>query len=101
MESEQPREWTFVFTSEAGRDSKKLDSHTRTRVLEKLKQFRDNIEQTAPIPLAYEWRGLFKLRVGEWRIVYETEIEEKRVIVHCIDKRDKIYKRKIEMRKSN
>ena len=88
------REWRFELTDEAEADLGKLDSSIRTQVLEKIKWFRENFEQITPLPLGGKWRGFFKLRVGDYRIIYEVERERGMVTIHYIDRRDKIYKRK-------
>ena len=89
-------QYSFILTKEAESDLEKLDSATRKRILEKIKWFRDNFEQIIPLPLINKWRGFFKLRVGDWRIIYEIELLEQLIIIHYIDRRDKIYKRKIK-----
>lgn len=87
-------EWSFVFAKEAEKDLEHLDSVTRNRVLEKINWLKENFDLITPLPLGGQWRGFFKLRVGDWRIVYEIKISDKLVIVHYIDRRDKIYKRR-------
>jgi len=88
------RRWRFIITREAESDLKRLDSPTRKRVLEKFKWLVDNFDQITPLSLGDKRRGFFKLRVGDWRVVYEIEIAKKLITIHCIDHRDKIYKRK-------
>jgi mRNA interferase RelE/StbE len=87
-------EWQFIFTREAENDLGKLDFSVRKRILEKIKWMRINFDKITPLPLGDKWRGFFKLRVGDWRIIYETEIVKKLIIIHYIGRRDKIYKRK-------
>jgi len=55
---------------------------------------RKNFDQITPLPLGDKWRGFFKLRIGDWRVVYEIEISKRLITIHYIDHRDKIYKRK-------
>jgi len=86
-------QYSFILTKEAESDLEKLDSITRKRILEKIKWFRDNFEQIIPLPSTNKWRGFFKLRVGDWRVIYEIDLQRKEIIFHYIDKRDKIYKR--------
>lgn len=85
--------WQFDITDSGRRDLDQLDSTIRQQVLEKLKWFADNFQNVTPLPLGGRWRGFFKLRVGDWRIVYEVNHDTRRITVHVIDKRDKIYKR--------
>ena len=87
-------EWQFDLTKEAEEDLERLDPSIRDRILEKLKWFRENFEQITPLPLGGKWRGFFKLRIGDYRVVYEVEKVKKVVTTHYIDRRDKIYQRK-------
>ncbi|OGZ56484.1 MAG: hypothetical protein A3H64_01040 [Candidatus Ryanbacteria bacterium RIFCSPLOWO2_02_FULL_45_11c] len=87
-------EWKFNITDRGKADLKSLDAEVWQRVLEKLHWFTENFGKLAPIPLGGEWRGFFKLRVGDWRIVYEINHPERIITVHAIDKRDKVYKKR-------
>ena len=86
--------WQFLITPEAEEDLTKLDRSVRKRVIQKLRWLVDNFEDVPPLPLAGDWSGYFKLRVGDWRIIYEVEHERQRVVVHHIGRRDEIYKRR-------
>ena len=85
--------WKLVVTREAEADLSHLGSDIRHRVLQKIKWLQDNFEIITPLPLGGQWRGFFKLRVGDWRVVYQILIENQELVVHYIDRRDKIYKR--------
>lgn len=86
-------EWKLYFTPTAERDMRKLSRDIRLRVLEKIAWLQIHIGETPPLPLAGQWKGFFKLRVGDWRIAYRVNHPAQRIAVHCIDKRDKIYGR--------
>ena len=85
--------WQFRITDVAERDIEKLSPPIAQRVKDRLAWFVNHFEEVVPLPLGGKWRGFFKLRVGDWRIAYEVKEEEKKVIVHAVDRRDKIYKR--------
>ena len=87
------RRWRFEITTEGQDDLVRLDVASRKRILIKLKWFVENFDHLVPLPLGGPWRGFFKLRVGDWRVVYEVENEERLVTVHVIDRRDVVYKR--------
>lgn len=91
--------WKFDITETGRGDLERLDHEVEQRVIEKLKWFTANFQSIAPIPLGGHWRGFFKLRVGDWRIIYDVNQEVHCVTVHVIDKRDKIYKRKHDDKK--
>lgn len=88
-------DFEFCFTDEAKKDLEKLNSQVRIRILKKLKWLKNNFNQIVPLPLQEEWHGFFKFRIGDWRIVYEICHQENKVFIHVIDRRDKIYQRKI------
>ena len=85
--------WQLEVSAEAEEDIDKLDAVIRRRVLEKLEWLQSNFDNIIPLPLGNEWRGFFKLRVGDWRIIYEIDNAKLEITVHYIDRRDKIYKR--------
>ena len=86
--------YSIDFTREAIEDLEKLDASVRERVLEKIKWFRENFESVIPLPLGGKWRGFFKLRVGDWRIVYNVDLGKNIITIHRIDHRTRVYKRK-------
>ncbi len=86
-------QWKVKFTIEAKEDLDKLDKQIRRRVVEKILWLRDNFDQILPLPLSNKWQGFFKLRVGDWRVIYEIKDSKKQITIHQIDKRDKIYKK--------
>ena len=85
-------DWRAVITTEAEEDVDALDKIVRQRVLGRLKWLQSNFENIVPIPLSGEWRGFFKLRIGDWRAIYEIDILKREVIVHAVGHRSQIYK---------
>ena len=83
----------FKITKEAEFDLEKIDSEVKRRIIEKLYWLINNFEYITPLPLGEPLKGFFKLRVGDWRIVYDFDAASKLVTVHAIDRRDKIYKK--------
>lgn len=88
-------DWSVGFTKIGERDLQALDRPMRQAVIEGLEKLAGRFEGVAPAPLHGEWKGFFKLRVGDWRIMYTFGHLQKRIIVHIIDHRSKIYKRHI------
>ena len=86
-------QWLVKFTPEGEKDLTKLDKPVQRRVIIKLHWLEENFLRVVPEPLSNKWRGYFKLRVGDWRIVYEINFTNHFLIVHRIDLRDKIYKK--------
>jgi len=87
-------DWKIEFEPKAVDDLKSLDKPVRKRILQRLEWLGINFSQVTPLPLSGEWKGFFKLRVGDWRVVYKIDDDKKILIIAYIDSRDKIYKRK-------
>ena len=87
--------WRFEIKESAERSVSKFDISVQHRIKERLHWLVANFDHINPQPLEFEYKGFFKLRVGDWRIVYEVKEDEKLIIVHAVDRRDKIYKRKL------
>lgn len=85
--------WQVKFEAEAGRDLSKLSRDIQVRIIEKLDWLEENFEAVTPLPLGAKWQGRFKLRVGDWRIIYRLNWEALLIIIEVIDRRDRIYKR--------
>lgn len=86
--------WRFRVTSQAQDDIANLDAAVRRRILAKLSWFQEHFEEVIPLPLTAELRGFFKLRSGDWRIVYGVDEGIHEVTIHMIDRRDRVYKRR-------
>lgn len=78
------------WTESAIRDLKKLDKPIVLRTLAKITWFSSNSERAIPEPLAGGFRGTFKLRVGDWRVVYA--LEGKTVVIQFVGHRREIYR---------
>ncbi len=87
-------DWTLEFNLDAERDLAKLSGEIRRRIIEKLDWLVNNFQNTTPIALTGEFGNFYKLRTGKWRIIYKINWENNKIIIHYIDARDKIYKKK-------
>jgi len=68
----------------------KLPSNVRLRVIERLKEILLN--PYIGIPLVGPLKGLWRVRIGKYRIIYEIKGREKIVIFHDVDLRKRIYR---------
>jgi mRNA interferase RelE/StbE len=80
------------FTDEGKAALASLDKIVAQRVLDKLKWFLQNIEAVNFKPLEGNISGMYKLRVGDWRVIYEINHTDKVVTVHKVGHRREIYK---------
>ncbi|MEK9132328.1 MAG: type II toxin-antitoxin system RelE/ParE family toxin [Patescibacteria group bacterium] len=86
--------WRIKFTPEGEKDLLSLDKAVQKRVIRKIYWFEENFANIAPEPLSNVWKDYFKLRVGDWRIVYQVEHNANSLIIHSIELRDKVYKKR-------
>ena len=59
-----------------------------------MKCLAENIEQINPQALKGELAGLYKLREGDYRIIYEILHDEETIVIHSIGHRREIYEKK-------
>lgn len=69
-----------------------LDKTAAQRILWKLKWLAEHSESLTPEPLGGDLKGLFKLRVGSYRVIYSFDPQEQTIIVHLVGHRSEIYK---------
>ena len=73
-------------------DLSRLDKSIAKRITDKLTWLSENIKTITPIPLISSLSGFYKLRVGDWRIIYDIDRDENIITVHKIGHRKEIYK---------
>ena len=78
------------WTEGAIKDLEKLDRQVAQRILKRVAWFSNNFKMVVPEPLAGEFKGAFKLRVGEWRVIYTVEGEA--IIIRFVGHRREIYR---------
>ena len=85
--------WAVKFSKTGERDLGVLDRSVRREIIDHLGWVALNFESIAPFPLHGKWKGFFKLRVRDWRVIYKFDSPNKLISICIIDHRDKIYKR--------
>lgn len=88
------RHWSLDFSLEAERDLESLDHSVRRRIIDKLDWFLENFETLLPSVLIGEFREFYKLRVGDWRVMYKIDWQNHKITVSYIDHRGKAYKKR-------
>jgi mRNA interferase RelE/StbE len=78
---------------EAAKELTKLDQSVARRIVERVNWLAENLKSAHLNMLAGEFEGLFKLRVGDYRVIYELIRNEQMIIVHAIGHRREIYRK--------
>ena len=91
-------EWTIKYHKNARRFLENLDKHRRELVLNRLNELKSSFrEGIFPIrsmdikKLKGKWRGFFRLRVGEMRVIFRVDISRKEILVYNIHFRGRVY----------
>lgn len=87
-------EWFLIFSQVAEVDLANLDRPIRRRIIDKLEWLRGNFNTIIQLSLTGHWRGFYKERVGDWRVIYQINWLSRTIIVCYIDHRSQIYKRR-------
>jgi mRNA interferase RelE/StbE len=69
----------------------RLSPKHQERLLRKVRWLTDNFDQLSPTPLTGDLSGLFKLRVGDYRVLYSFNADTEIITVHQIGHRREIY----------
>ena len=77
------------WNEDAIKDLAKLDKPVAERILKKIDWLSNNFEKIIPEPLIGQFKGTFKLRIGDWRVVYT--IQGQILVIQFIGHRRDIY----------
>ncbi len=78
----------------AARELAGLDKSVARRVVERINWLAENLDDIRLEALTGDLSGFYKLRVGNYRILYETVHDEQTIVIHMIGHRREIYRRR-------
>jgi mRNA interferase RelE/StbE len=84
--------YQVAFTAIATDDLAILTKTIAQRILTKIRWLADNFEVLTPEPLTAQWEGVYKLRVGDYRVLYTFSKAEASITVHFVRHRREVYK---------
>jgi len=90
----QEKNWRVELSKSALKSLKKLEEKTAKRVLkslEELEGMKNPLLHKDIRPLTGKLRGFYRLRVGDFRIIFELDRRNKRIGVHIIVFRGSAY----------
>jgi mRNA interferase RelE/StbE len=79
------------YEPEAIADLENLTQTIRERVVKKINWLAENFDQINPQALTADLVGLFKLRVGDYRVIYEFNREEEIIFIDRVRHRREVY----------
>lgn len=84
--------YLVVFSPEAVDNLGKVGPQVAQRILTKVGWLAANCESLDHKPLSGEFKGLFRLRVGSYRVIYSIDSSSRRINILLIGHRRDIYK---------
>lgn len=73
-------------------DLKRIDKFIAQRIINKIKWLSENFENIIPENLDGEFKNMYKLRIGDWRVIFTIDRQTKTIYIHLIGHRRDIYK---------
>ncbi|MBN2464993.1 type II toxin-antitoxin system RelE/ParE family toxin [candidate division WOR-3 bacterium] len=78
----------------AARDLARLDRPEARRIVQRIDWLASNFGTVKREALSGDLAGFYKLRVGDFRVIYETLDAEQVLLVHAIGHRREIYRKR-------
>jgi mRNA interferase RelE/StbE len=75
----------------AERELAQLDKAVGRRIVKRIRWLAENVEDVKPMPLSGGLAGFYKLRIGDYRVVYEILHAEQILVIHLVGHRSEIY----------
>lgn len=86
--------WHVDFTFDAVRNLQSLPKIVRMRISLKIDWMIQNFDSISPLGMTGEFVGFYKIRVGDYRILYDVDWQNRQLTIFEIGHRSKVYKKK-------
>ena len=86
--------WKAHFTLGALKQLQGLDKEVRIRLVSKLEWTAEHFDSVSLETLKADFSGFYKLRVGDYRAVYDIDWKTSNIIVVEVGHRSKIYRKR-------
>ncbi|MBE2240048.1 MAG: type II toxin-antitoxin system RelE/ParE family toxin [Caldilineaceae bacterium] len=84
--------YTVVYTTQAARALRRLPRNVADRIREKLALVADDPFASIPNATKLQGRPGYRLRVGDWRVIYEVDKEKIVIVVVKVAARGEVYR---------
>jgi mRNA interferase RelE/StbE len=80
--------FTVLLHPKAAKELEKIEDTVKARIVERLRDLRDNPERVGKI---LKHSNFWRLRVGDYRAIYEIDRARRQIVVLFIGHRKKVY----------
>ncbi len=84
--------YSVYFTPQAEENLARLDKIIARHIANKIDWLSQNMESIIPLSLTGKFAGKYKLRVGDWRVIYSFEHSSRLITVYAVRHRSEVYK---------
>lgn len=85
--------YTICIADDALSEIQRLNKLTAKRIMSKISWLAQNADTIKPLGLHGDLAGFSKLRIGDFRVIYELNPERNLLNVHIVGHRSEVYKR--------
>ena len=83
--------YSVSFEQESVDDLDQISQVMRVRILKKIQWLSVNFEKIPALPLTGQWSGFYKLRIGDYRVIYEFDVDNQLIFIARVGHRREIY----------
>lgn len=84
--------YEILVLDDAESDLERLDRLLARRIVRRVEWLTEHLDEIKLAPLTGELSGLFKLRVGDYRVIYRVIKSENLIVIHRIGHRREVYR---------
>ena len=84
--------YNAIWHEETLKDLKKLNQTISKKIVAKVKNYLIQDPVKLGLPLKGTLKGLYRYRIGDYRIIYVIDQAEKKIVILNVNHRKKIYK---------
>ena len=84
--------YTVDFEEKVEDSMKKFPKHDRKAVYDKIDSLKENPRSIGVDTLKGQWKGFFRVRAGNYRVIYTIQDEKLLILVVKVAKRGEVYK---------
>lgn len=84
--------YKIEFTPHAEEDLARLDKTIAQHIANKIDWLSQSIESIIPTVLKGNFKGKYKLRLGDWRVIYSLEHSSQIITIYAVRHRSEVYK---------
>jgi mRNA interferase RelE/StbE len=86
--------YKVIVHEDAKGELQKLAPEVARRITKKIRQHLVKAPADLGVPLRGEFAGLYRYRVGDWRVIYSIAFEQETIIILRVEHRRTVYKNK-------